>query len=324
MVYAAVASWEREEASMLRPGRLAASWELVKESWNVLRTDKRLAIFPILSGLACTLVTIVFLAPMVLAGLLDQALAGEQGARVVSAIVAFVFYFVVSFVIIFANAALVGAVLRKLDDQSASVSDGFRVALSHLGSIAGYAAIAATVGMILRWLRDQARQSNGAFAIIGQLGVGLLGAAWNIATFLVIPVLVVENIGPIEAIKRSVTLLKRTWGEQLIGNAGIGLVFGLASFLTLLAGVGLIILSAALGIPALIVGVVALVVAALLILAVIGSTLSGIYRAAVYRYAATGQVSSGFSPQLVQGAFSSRQSLPQATESFGDGFGRRL
>ena len=160
---------------MLRSGRFAASWELVKESWNVLRSDKRLAIFPILSGLACALVTIVFLAPMVLAGLLDQALAGEQGARVLSAIVAFVFYFVMYFVIIFANAALVGAVLRKLDGQSATVSDGFRIALAHLGGILGYAAIAATVGMLLRWLRDQARQGNGAFAIIGQLGVGLAG-----------------------------------------------------------------------------------------------------------------------------------------------------
>jgi hypothetical protein len=297
---------------------------LVKESWNLLRTDKRLAVFPILSGLACALVTVVFLAPMVLAGLLDQALAGAQGARVVSAIVAFVFYFVVYFVVIFSNAALVGAVLRKLDGQSATVSDGFRIALAHLGSIAGYAAIAATVGMLLRWLRDQARQGNGAFAIIGQLGVGLLGAAWNIATFLVIPVLVIENIGPLEAIKRSVALLKRTWGEQLIGNTGIGLVFGLASFLTLLAGIGLIILSAALGIPALIVVVVALVVVALVILAVIGSTLGGIYRAAVYHYAATGQVSSGFSPQLVQGAFSPRRSLPQATEPFGDGLRSEL
>jgi hypothetical protein len=305
---------------MPRSGRFAASWELVKESWNVLRSDKRLAIFLILSGLACALVTIVFLAPMVLAGLLDQALAGEQGARVASAIVAFVFYFVVYFVIIFANAALVGAVLRKLDGQPATVSDGFRVALAHLGGILGYAAIAATVGMLLRWLRDQARQGNSPLAIIGQLSVGLLGAAWNIATFLVIPVLVIENVGPLDAIKRSVALLKRTWGEQLIGNVGISLVFGLATFLTLLAGVGLIIASAALGVLALIVVAVVLTVAALLILAVIGSTLGGIYRAAIYRYAATGQVSGGFSPQLVQGAFSSRQSSPQAMNPFGEGF----
>jgi hypothetical protein len=90
-----LAWYEREEAIMLRSGRFAASWELAKESWNVLRSDKRLSIFPILSGLACALVTVVFLAPMILAGLLDQALAGEQGARVLSAIVAFVFYFVV-------------------------------------------------------------------------------------------------------------------------------------------------------------------------------------------------------------------------------------
>jgi hypothetical protein len=309
---------------MLRSGRFAASWELVKESWKVLRSDKRLAAFPILSGLACALVTIIFLAPMILAGLLDQALAGEQGARVVSALVAFIFYFVVYFVIIFANAALVGAVLRKLEGQSATVSDGFRVALAHLGGILGYAAIAATVGMLLRWLRDQARQGNGAFAVIGQLGVGLLGAAWNIATFLVIPVLVIENVGPLQAIKRSVALLKQTWGEQLIGNAGIGLVFGLATFLALLAGIGLIIASAAVGVLALIAVAVALTVAALLILAVIGSTLSGIYRAAIYRYAATGQVGGGLSPQLVQGAFSPRQASAVSTESFDDGYRAEL
>jgi hypothetical protein len=178
--------------------------------------------------------------------------------------------------------------------------------------------------MLLRWLRDQARQGNGVFAVIGQLGVGLLGAAWNIATFLVIPVLVIENVGPLEAIKRSVALLKRTWGEQLIGNAGIGLVFGLATFLTLLAGIGLIIASAALGVPALIVVVVVLVVAALLILAVIGSALGGIYRAAIYRYAATGQMSGGFTPQLVQGAFTTRQSSPQAAVPFGDSFRTEL
>jgi hypothetical protein len=305
---------------MLRSGRFAASWELVKESWNVLLSDKRLVIFPILSGIACALVAVIFFVPIALAGLVDQALAGEQGARVVSVIVAFVFYFVVYFVIIFANAALVGAVLRKLDGQSATVGDGIRVALAHLGSILGYAAIAATVGMLLRWLRDQARQGNGAFAIIGQLGVGLLGAAWNIATFLVIPVLVIENVGPLEAIKRSVALLKRTWGEQLIGGAGIGLVFGLASFLTLLAGIGLIVVSAALGVAALIVVVVVLVVVALLLLVVVGSTLGGIYRAAIYRYAATGQVSGGYSPQLVQGAFTSRQPSSRATNPFDDAF----
>lgn len=305
---------------MLRSGRLATSWELVRQSWGVLRSDKRLAIFPIISGIGCALVTVVFLAPLVLAGLVDQAIAGQQGPRVVSVIVAFVFYVVAYFVIIFANTALIGAVLRKMDGQSATVSDGFRIALAHVRSIFGYALIAATVGMLLRWLRDQAREGNGAFALVGQIGVGLLGAAWNIATFLVIPVLVIENVGPIEAIKRSVALLKRTWGEQIVGNTGIGLIFGLMGFLALFLGVGLIIGAAALGVLALVVAAVVATAVVVLSLAVIGSTLSGIFRAAVYRYAATGQVSEGFAPQLVQGAFSPRQSsLPLGAGGFDNG-----
>ena len=34
-----------------------------------------------------------------------------------------------------------------------------------------------------------------------------------------------------EAIKRSANLLKKTWGEQIVGNFGVGIVFGLLSFL---------------------------------------------------------------------------------------------
>jgi len=305
---------------MFGSGRLAASWELVKQSWGVLRSDKQLIVFPLVSGIACVLVTVVFLAPMLLAGVVDAAVAGRQNARILSAVVAFAFYVVQYFVIFFANTALVGAALRKLGGQSATVGDGFRIAAARTGTILGYALIAATVGMILRWLRDQARGSNNPLGVIGQIGVGLLGVAWNIATFLVVPVLVVENVGPIEAIKRSAALLKRTWGEQIVGNFGIGLVFGLLMFLAMLLGAGLIVGAAATGVLALIVVAVALVAAALLALALIGSTLGGIYRAAVYRYAATGQVSSGFGPQLVQGAFSARQpTLPRADGGFGNG-----
>lgn len=303
---------------MFGSGRLAASWELVKQSWGVLRSEKQLVVFPIISGIACVLVTVVFLAPMLLAGVVDAAFAGQRNARILSGVVAFAFYVVQYFVIFFANTALVGAVLRKLSGQSATVGDGFRIAASRVGVIFGYALIVATVGMILRWLRDQARQSNNPLALIGLIAVGLLGAAWNIATFLVVPVLAVEGVGPIAAIKRSTALLKRTWGEQIIGNFGIGLVFGLLTFVTMLLGAGLIVGAAATRLAALIVVAVALVIVALLALAVVGNTLSGIYRAAIYRYAATGQISSGFEPHLVQRAFSARQpTLPRASGGFG-------
>ena len=130
----------------------------------------------------------------------------------------------------------------------------------------------------------------------------MLGFAWSIATFLVVPVLVVENAGPIEAIKRSTGLLKKTWGEQIVGNVGIGLVFGVLIFLMILAGGALCFFlfqaSAGLGIAA----VVALVLV-VAILALIASALGGIFTASVYRFATKGDGGAMFNNQVLSTAF---------------------
>jgi hypothetical protein len=149
--------------------------------------------------------------------------------------------------------------------------------------------------MILRWISERA-------GIVGQIVGGILGFAWSVATFLVVPVLVVENVGPFEAIKRSTGYLKRTWGEQLIGNVGIGLVFGLLMVLVIFAGGALLFLlfqaSVALGL----VGVAALVLV-VGALALIGSALGGIFTASVYRYATKGDAGPMFNNQVVAQAF---------------------
>ncbi len=284
--------------------RFASSWALAKASWAVLRSDKQLLVFPIVSTLLTIVVTITFIVPMAPSGLIDQLLGGAQSARPLGVVVAFAFYLVQYFVIFFANSALVGAALMKLEGRPATAGDGFRIAFAHIGPIFGYALIAATVGMLLRWLRGQG--GNSAFGVVTAIAAGLLGAAWNIATYLAVPVLVVEGVGPIQAIKRSASYLKRTWGEQLIGNLGIGLVFGLLTMLTLMVGVGLVVLAALTGFIWAIAAAVAVVVVAVLVIALISATLNGIYRAAVYRYATTGQVAPGFDPALVQGAFRPR------------------
>ena len=94
--------------------------------------------------------------------------------------------------IIYANSALVGAALIRLRGGDPTVSDGLRIASSHLGSIIGYAAISATVGLILRWLQDRGS--------LGVLASSLFGLAWSLATFLAVPVLVSENLGPMDSI----------------------------------------------------------------------------------------------------------------------------
>ncbi len=274
--------------------RIANSWELVKASAAVLRADKELIVFPIVSGLASLLVTITFAVPMILTNGFD-AIAAE-GGQVLGIIVGFLFYLVQYFVIFFANSALVGAALIRLQGGNPTVGDGFRIAMQHSRAIFGYALIAATVGMILRWLSERA-------GIIGRIVVSLIGFAWNVATFLVVPVLVNEQIGPVDAIKRSGQLLKKTWGEQIIGNLGIGAVFGLITFGVILLSIPLIVLAALSQSVALLIAAVVLAVLLLIGVGLINATLSGIYTAAVYRYVTTGQVSAQFRPELIQAAF---------------------
>lgn len=275
--------------------RLSNSWELVKASWRVLLADKELMVFPLVAFLASIVVMITFAVPTVLAGVLDSAVTNGE-LSIFSYIVAFLFYAVMYFVTIFANSALVGAAMIRLEGGDPTVSDGFRIAFSKIGTIFGYAVIAATVGTILRMISERS-------GTIGRIVVSLVGFVWNIATFLVVPVLVMEKVGPLEAVKRSGGLLKETWGEQIVGNLSVGFIFGLISFLVILAGVPLVIAAVVSGSVALIVTAVALVVLLLMGISLVSSTLSGIYTAAVYRYATTGDTGGYFDANMVKDAF---------------------
>lgn len=275
--------------------RLSNSWELVKASWHVLLADKELMIFPIVSFFASLVVMATFAIPTIFAGLLDSMLSSGE-LPIFGYIVAFLFYVVLYTVTIFANSALVSAALIRLKGGDPTVGDGFRIASQHLGSIVGYALIAATVGMILRFFSERSGQ-------LGRFVVSLVGFVWNIATFLVVPVLVVEEVGPMEAVRRSAGLLKETWGEQIAGNLSIGLVFGLLTLGALLLGVPLVILAVASGSVALIITAVLATILLIIILSLISSTLTGIYTAAVYRYATTGDAGSYFNVAMVEGAF---------------------
>jgi hypothetical protein len=276
-------------------GKIARSWELVKASWAVLQADKELLIFPVLSTIAVTVVMISFAVPMFLAGVFENGFARAGGIPVAGVVIAFAFYAMQYTIIIYCNSALVGAAMIRLKGGDPTLADGFRIANQHFTSIVGYALIAATVGVILR---NIARRG-----VIGRIVASFFGLAWNIATFLAVPVLVIEGVGPIEAVKRSTQLLKKTWGEQIAGNLGIGAAFTLAFFglFALFAG------ALALAIPTdsapVIVGVVAVFVLAGVLMSLVASTLSAIYTAAVYRYATEGDAGGMFDAALVRDAF---------------------
>jgi hypothetical protein len=277
--------------------RLSRSWVLVKASASVLRDDKELLLFPLISLGALLLVGLSFALPVLGLGVLD-GLSGS-GNKAVSAgvyAVAFLFYFCQYFVIFFFNAALVGAAMIRLDGGDPTFGDGLRVASSKIGVIAGYALIAATVGLILRVIQERV-------GFIGRIIVGLLGVGWSIATYLVVPVLVARDVGPVDAVKESAALLKKTWGENVIGQAGLGIAFGFIFLGVIFAGallVGVAVLSQSI---VLIVAACLVVLLAVGVTALVQSALAGIYAAALYRYATTGKSTRGFDAHAMQVAF---------------------
>ena len=277
--------------------RLSRSWQLVKASGSVLMEDKELLIFPLISSIATVVVVACFALPIIGMGALDGLSGGRNGGMSTGAyVVGFLFYLCQYFVIFFFNAALVGAAMIRLDGGNPSVGDGLRIAASKAGSILGYAFIAATVGMILRAIQERV-------GFIGKIVAGLLGAGWTIATYLVVPVLVARDVGPVEAVKESATLLKKTWGENVIGQAGLGFAFGLIQFSVITCGVLLVIAAAFTQNAPLIILTVVFVIAAVIVTALIHSALSGIYAAALYRYASGGERTPGFDSSTLQQAF---------------------
>ena len=273
--------------------KFSRSWDLVKASASVLRSDKELMLFPVISGA----VTLVVLATFLLPAFALRIFADGFGLGGV--VFGFLFYFVQYAVMIFFNCALVGAAMIRLDGGDPTLADGLNAAKARIPAILGYAAIAATVGVLLQGLKQKD-------SFLVRLMGSVLGAAWTLATFLVVPVLVSRDIGPIDALKQSVALLKRTWGENAVGQVGIGAAFGLITTAVAIVGVGLAVLAAQVSFAlAIVVGALGLL--AVLLVGVYQAALGGIYSAALYRYAVSHEAPAAFRGADLEHAF-----LPKA------------
>ena len=261
-------------------GSFSNSIALVKASANVLRLDKELMVFPLMSGIATVLVTASFVVPFVVTGGF-QVFPEGSGASYLTYVLGFLFYLAQYTVIFFFNSALVGAALIRLGGGDPTVGDGLAIASKRVGTIVGYAAIAATVGMVLRFISERG-------GLVARLASGFAGMAWTLATYLAVPILVTKNIGPIDAVKESAALFKRTWGEQVVGNFGMGAVMFLAGLSWAAVSVALVMGASSIA-PQAMVGAIGIAVLGFAFLGLIGSALNGIYTAALYRYAMTGE-----------------------------------
>jgi hypothetical protein len=275
----------------MQGGRISRGWALAKRSWAVLRADRSLAWFPIVSGLATIGAAALIFGP---AAAIYSASGSSEVVIVVAAIIG---AFVLTWLAVFFNTALAAAASKSLAGQDTTMNDGFAVARGRIKVITQWALVQATVGLILTAIRE-ALSDN----LLGQLFVGLLDFAWGAATFFVVPVLALEGAGPRDAFKRSVAVLKGRWGEGVVGTVSVsGVVFLIVMLPAILIGVaGASLVRSAPAAGGVLIGVAVLI---FLVGIVIANTLQSIFRVALFEFATQDHAVGGFEPELLQGAF---------------------
>ena len=288
--------------------RFQTSWAIAKRSWAVLKSDKSLAWFPVLSFIG-SLIVVGAIAGIVLAtGTNDSANA--NGLAPFGYVLIAIGYVALALVQTYFLAALVAGADARLKGNNSTVSGAIQVANSRLHRLLPWAIVSATVSIILNTLEREG-------GIVGRIVGSILGFAWAVVTFLTIPILVLEDVGVGAAFTRSKDLLKKTWGENVIGQGGLGIV----GLVAMLPGILVVVIGAALGTVGLVVfGSIG--VAWILVSMVAVAALSGIYRTALYQYASSGEVPADFAGTDFANAFKPKKDNgSRGARGFGGGFG---
>jgi hypothetical protein len=266
--------------------RIKRGWGLTKKSWGLLREHPELIRFPLYGAVATTLLAIVTLGPGLYLWEEDQ-LAGAIPIIAIGV-------YVLSFVGFYFSVGLAACADMIFRGQQATVGDGLAVSRSRIRQISGWAAVSAAISLVMGLLENQG-------GTLGQIAARLVGMAWTLVTFLAVPVIAIEGTGPFETIKRSASLFRERWGQQITGNIAIGAAVFLLGVLpaALLIVAGIVIWSSASFLGALLVVIGALVLAIALL---ISRALNGIFGVALYRYALDGEVVGGFSQEDLESA----------------------
>ncbi|HJQ93229.1 MAG TPA: DUF6159 family protein [Candidatus Thermoplasmatota archaeon] len=279
-------------------GRFARSWDLFKTSLSVVLQDKELLWMPVLSALASIVAVLAVTGVGLGSGLWPQTTNPDGTTNYAGAALAFVLYILLAFVTLFFNAAVVAGATERLKGGDPTMGSALGAAWKKAGRLFLWSIVVATVNVILQAIRER----SGA---LGRILASLGGIAWNLATFFMVPVLIFEDDGLGRSVKRSAGLFKQTWGETVIGQAGLGLAGMVFTVAAVLVGLLVLFLLAPLGVVGLVTGIAVLVLGVVLVAALF-SVLDGVYKAALYRYATTGVAAGGFQPGQLGGAFAQK------------------
>jgi hypothetical protein len=275
------------------------SWEITKLSFNVIKRDKELLLFPLLAGIFSLLLIAVMIVPTVLMGVI-ASVADEPG--IFEFAVLFMVYLGLAFIATFFNVCVVYTTKKRFEGGNATFGESIKFSMSKIHLIFSWSLLSATVGLILRVIDRMAERAGGAGQIILRITTALIGMAWSIITIFVVPGMVYYNLGPIDAIKKSARTFSKTWGESLIRYLGLGLIETLFIVLGIVVFIPLLILLSNLGMAGIF---IALVIGIIYFLAVIliFNVATTVFNTALFVYADKGKIPQGYSKEVMAGAF---------------------
>jgi hypothetical protein len=281
-------------------GKLKRSWRLLEASVRLVRANRSLVVFPIVSAAAMvTYMCLIFGGGSAFFGSPDQFGAAIHRHVTLYLVVLIALSAPLSLVVTFCQSALVGCVLMQMEGKPRGWCRGMRLAWAKRSAIVGWSLIGPIGWLLIVPLARAFTRVPILGPYAGKLFLIGMGIAWSLVTFLIIPVIVFEEQPNLWArLRRSEELFKRTWGEQIVGRGSLILfMYAIAAIiivpLLLADHLGL------LTVPAMHAMVFALVVGAIPLLSAFAGAIYGIYSAACYSYAVTGMLPQEFGAELL-------------------------
>lgn len=258
----------------------------------VVRADPELMVYTLLSGILSLLAIGVGISGSIGLDVLatDPECVGEEcGSELIFGHMAiwFVFYLIVSIITVFWNAAIIASAYERLTaGTNPSFSYGIGQAMKCLPQIFIWGLIAGTVGLFIQILEGLANNDDSPppLRLVAGIASFIIGVAWWILTFFVVPLIVLERASVFDSMGRSPELFRGTWGEDVASHIGTGLLMTLCIFILTAISVPIMMI----GDVGLVLGLVILAVGVLFAV-LFFSTVEAVNRASLFYYAKTGQ-----------------------------------
>lgn len=282
-----------------RESRLSRGWRLTIAAYRLMRQDPTMIALALLgTGFGLLGVALVLY--------LGGVFSPDNFSRTHFWLVSLAFVYPLTFLGAFFNVAITAAAAASLEGRWLGVAGALREAADRLRQIAIWSLLLVGIGFLINEIASRV-------PYLGGLVARLLGAAWNLGTIFAVPLLVIEDAEPLEAVKGSAHLVKSKWGEGLTGMISIAAWSVLAMLPVLFVGIFGFAIARHNLIPG--VAVICLAAAAAVGICAMASATRQVFAVALFRYA-TGVPTPGFELRDLENPFTSKTKARRRTRKW--------